>query len=519
MDTEIKYILPWSGSSEITCSSCGGRKSLKNRCINLNLKSNQGQYVCRKCSFARDGTTDKIKASLKKTCNLEEHKFKLRRRLADNRSVMSAASKEAWSRPEYRARQSELRNTEEFQAQASARSILLWADATFRSKMQAILKDIARRNKNCLAMRSRWSDNNFRNVQLAKYTDEHRAKLSACSRELWDNLEYADKMRLLFASDDYKEKIRTADRHMPVVSNIQQILYSTLDDLDVKYHRERSDSVSDEECSIGPYSFDCVIPRKNRPTLLIECQGDYWHNREISRVRDRQKASYIANNFAGQYELKYIWEHEFKNRNRVVETLKYWLGVNQQLEEFCFETVKIDICPAVDYKLLLGKYHYLANAGRCGIAFGAYLNGQLIATCVFSSLIRHNIRTNGYLADECKELSRLCIHPKFQKKNFASWFVARCLKRLDPKCRLIIAYCDTTFGHSGAVYKACNFIADGEVKPDYWYVATDGWAMHKKALYEHANSLKLTEAEFANKYQYKKVWGQKKLRFIFERNR
>jgi hypothetical protein len=83
---------------------------------------------------------------------------------------------------------------------------------------------------------------------------------------------------------------------------------------------------------------------------------------------------------------------------------------------------------------------------------------------------------------------------------------------------MIISYCDTTYNHDGAIYKACNFTLDGEVDPDYWYSSPDGWIMHKKTLYNHARSLKMDETSFAEKLGYKKVWGSKKLRFIFCRS-
>ena len=84
--------------------------------------------------------------------------------------------------------------------------------------------------------------------------------------------------------------------NMPRVSSIQTQLYSILDDIGVKYFREYNDREDDVQCKIGPYSFDCVIPYGNK-TLLIECQGDYWHNTEPHIINDKQKSSYIANNF------------------------------------------------------------------------------------------------------------------------------------------------------------------------------------------------------------------------------
>jgi hypothetical protein len=312
----------------------------------------------------------------------------------------------------------------------------------------------------------------------------------------------------------HQDKMTQIRSQYPHISSIQKSLYSILDDLKIQYFGEFDDH-TDQQCIIGPYIFDCVISREGKKTMLIECQGDYWHSLPSKQSRDLAKSNYISNNFPDQYELKYIWEHEFKCKDRIIETIKHWLGLTTlEVVDFDFDLVSILDCPSSDYKLLLSKYHYLANAGRGGIAYGAYLNNELIAVCVFSPLVRQNM---PYDYDSTRELSRLCIHPKYQKKNFASWFVGKCIKKLDPKFKTIISYCDTTFNHDGATYRACNFMLDGEVDPDYWYSSPDGWIMHKKSLYNHAVRMHMSESEYAEKLGYKKVWGSKKLRFIFTR--
>jgi GNAT superfamily N-acetyltransferase len=302
---------------------------------------------------------------------------------------------------------------------------------------------------------------------------------------------------------------------MKRVSSIQDILYSILDDLDVEYHREYEDRDNDPQTVIGPYNFDCVIPRDGRPDLIIECNGDYWHSLPRTVSLDASKASYIANYYSGIYELKYLWEHEFQCKDRIHELVKYWLGKSAiDCIDFDFRDVVVAPSEAREYKLLLSKYHYLHNAGRGGTAYGAYLGDELIAACVFSPMVRQNLPWDNETA---RELSRLCIHPRYQKKNFASWFVSRCLKKLPSQYSTIISYCDTTFNHDGSVYKACNFVPDGEVPPDYWYVSEDGWVMHKKTLYSKAVQMKLTEKEYAERFGYKRVFGSKKLRFLYKR--
>ena len=96
-------------------------------------------------------------------------------------------------------------------------------------------------------------------------------------------------------------------------------------------------------------------------------------------------------------------------------------------------------------------------------------------------------------------------------------FVSRCIRLLPVQYKQIISYCDTTFNHDGAIYKSCNFTLDGEVPPDYWYVREDGWVMHKKSAYKHAVMNHMTENEYVGLWGYKKIYGTKKLRFVFNR--
>jgi GNAT superfamily N-acetyltransferase len=303
----------------------------------------------------------------------------------------------------------------------SALTKKLWEDPNYRNNM-------------CDVIKKRWA-----NLEYRKAIVEH-------SKSLWKDKEFVERMA------------RSNENQLGKSSSLQVKLYSILSDLSIPHEEEYIDNRRNPKCRIGPYWFDCVIPRNNQPTLLIECQGDYWHSLSDTKARDTAKLSYLKN--LPEYELKYLWEHEFKCKDRVVETIKYWLGVDNKQIEYKFDDVKILDCKAADYRLLLSKYHYLANAGRGGIAFGAYHQNNLIAVCVFSPLIRQNM---PYDYKSTVELSRLCVHPHYQKKNFASWFISRCIKKLDPKYKTIISYCDTTFNHNGAVYKACNFEFDKEI--------------------------------------------------------
>lgn len=441
--------------------------------------------------------------------------------------IFSDRSARLWEDPEYRNKVSKsLRECEKLYKSSKKTwdsghgenlrqlHIRLWHDPEYRKKMTELVRDRGNDQKfqeTCRqAAIKAWTNQEVRdNYYKAIRDQEYLKRKSESSKKLWQNKEYRDKILSVLAD---------ARQNMPRVSSLQKTLYSILDDLDVKYYREFDDHI-DKECVIGPYTFDCVIPRENKPSILIECQGEYWHSLDRSVRNDNRKLSYISNNFLGKYELKHIWEHEFFCKDKVIETIRYWLGLSKdEIVDFDFSSLEIKSCPAKDYRQLLSKYHYLATAGFGGIAYGAYLNNELIAICVFSPLGRQNKEKSiGAKKDETRELSRLCIHPKYQKRNFASWFISKCINNLSKEFKAIIAYSDTTFNHSGAIYKASNFICDKHVDPDYWYVSVDGWVMHKKTLYNHAVSNHMKEGDYAIKNGYVKVWGKEKLRFIFKR--
>jgi len=356
-------------------------------------------------------------------------------------------------------------------------------------------------------------------IQSRNVSEDVREKLSKHSKELWADSEYRAKQVAVqteyWNTESNKKRLAVfRAKQSGKVSSIQKILYSILDDLGVVYHREHDNTTADTECIIGPYNFDCVIPRPGRK-LLIECQGDYWHTQDKAIRVDKAKATYYERYLVDKYELKYIWEHEFACKEKVVESLKYWLGITQiDVVDFEFEEVTIKKAQAADYRELLTKYHYLPNAGKGGLAYGAYVGDILVAVCVFSPLVRQNIVIAGFTRDTTCELSRLCINPRYQKKNFASWFVSRCLKQLRG-INCVVSYCDTSFNHTGAIYKAVGFRLDAEVRPDYWYSDNKGWVMHKKTLYNHAVKMGIKESEYAETFGYKKVYGTKKLRFIY----
>ena len=155
---------------------------------------------------------------------------------------------------------------------------------------------------------------------------------------------------------------------------------------------------------------------------------------------------------------------------------------------------------------LYSQHHYLGSV-RGDTHFGAYYAGNLVATCSFGSFSR-NQQTKKYAG--AKELTRFCVDPSYRAKNLGSKFLSTCLKMLR---KPVVTYADTTQGHDGALYKACNFILSHTVEPDYFYIDGGGWVMHKRTLWGRASKMSMSESEYAAKHGMVKKYGGEKLCF------
>ena len=336
-------------------------------------------------------------------------------------------------------------------------------------------------------------------------TPEFKQKMSECGKRAW--------------TDEYRKRMVKVRFLQPKTSSQQKILYSLLDDLKIKYYDDQ-----DIKCIIGYFCFDCRIdPQegiKLEKSLLIEVQGDYWHNLPKNIRNDKSKATYLKTYFP-EYDLKYLWEHEFDNKDRVINLLKYWLGLSKfELINFDFKDIQERIADYKTAELFISKYHYAGRVGRSGINLGYYLGDELVAVIIYVNPTRQETAIKqGYAYDNVLELSRLAIHPQYQVKNLASYLIGRSINYIKQNklwIKLLISFADTTYNHLGTIYKASNWILDGEVAPDYWYADNKGYVCHKKTLWYKASKNVMSESEYCSKFNYSKVWGDKKFRYIYK---
>lgn len=267
-------------------------------------------------------------------------------------------------------------------------------------------------------------------------------------------------------------------------------------------------------------SFDFMLKRDDDKDLLVEINGEWVHSQPQVIAKDSSKATYVHNYLNDKYELKTIWDKDFFAVNKVEDLISSWFNSKEiEVNNFSFSNIKIKMVKAHESNLLFSKYHYIANGGRAGVNIGAFLNNKLIACIRYCSPSRKESSDRlGLGSKELLELTRLVIHPRYQKKNFASWLISRSIKiikDMKPKAKCLISFADSTFGHVGTVYKASNWIYDDKTPKSYYYRSNNGWIMHKKTLYNKAINMSMTESDYANKHNYVRLWSKEKHRYLY----
>jgi len=328
------------------------------------------------------------------------------------------------------------------------------------------------------------------------------------------------RMRDKWCDPEYRKFMLAKMAAYPKVSSLQTKLYGILDEMGIEYYREHNDKEDDVQCVIGYWHFDCVIPKHDAKNLIIECNGDYWHSLPEVVANDRRKSNYIYKYQNDAYDLKYLWEHDFANIDRVKQLIRYWVGLHKlDVIKFQFNMVNIRQINYVEAIKLLGAYHYIGTARKNSKNYGAFLGDELIAVGSFGPITRKQSADRLELKyDELIEYTRLCIHPSYQKKNFATWLTAKFIKKIRndfQNAKAIIAFADLSHNHVGTIYKAGNWEFNGVVPPSYWYLDVDGFVWHKKTVYNKAVKSDMKESEFACQNELSKIYGKEKYRYIY----
>ncbi len=390
--------------------------------------------------------------------------------------------KAKWSSPDFHRKM-----TETFRGEArSSRSLKLWKDESFRESVLSATKAAKGTPEYAQRIASLLSSPEYRLKLLAGFTPEVRARIGQASKRMWE-------------SDEHRVKMAVVRSMAPNVSALSHAVAEVLDRSGVDFVLEHP---------VGPWVFDVWVPSHN---LLLELNGEYWHSLPRAVRNDKSKATYIERYFP-DIRLMTVWEVEFYKEGRLKAILEAALGLPPpKTVEVPKDRLEIRTITHREAGDMYSAYHYLGSA-RGRDHHGLFYDGTLIGACSFGPFQR-NQQTQKY-GKQAVELTRFCLDPAYQAKLLSSWFLSRCLKRVD---RTVVTYADSARGHSGILYAACNFKFDHVVEPVYHYVDDRKWVMHKRTVWGRAKSLKMSETDYAEKHGLTKKWGGEKRCFIYEK--
>jgi len=371
------------------------------------------------------------------------------------------------------------------------------------------------------------------NKTLGKWisTSEAKTIISNRVKQLWLNPEYRAKQSVWFQerakrlselaalalSDPTKRQewirklsvISTTSRASNGwVSTSQKQLYYILEDAGITFSEEGT------ETRICPfYVVDCIIPiqQQMKKPLIIEVNGEYWYELPHIVVRDKQKATYIRK--YTDFDLLVLEELEMSNYDQVKSRLESY-GITLITHKCITSNLQIRAITEEEARIFYSIFHYSSTVRSGAITFGAFYNSRLIAAISYTYPLRTQSASRlGLKLSEIMEISRLARQTNIECKNLASYLIAK-TKRLLPKgIRKIISFSDSTYGHTGGVYKASGFINDGEIESDYFYLSLHG-RYHKKTIWDRAKRMKMTEYDYAEKHNLVKIITGPKTRWL-----
>lgn len=293
----------------------------------------------------------------------------------------------------------------------------------------------------------------------------------------------------------------------------ERIVSSILTDrYKVEFVRNYSIPITD----IVSYSFDFYVPSCN---LLIECQGDYFHdfkaNGYSGTPKDRAKASWVEN--FTTMKLVHIWEHEI-HAGRVAKILSRHVGQVLEPEVVVASNKDLEFCHLSNSEAhaFLSIHHYLGNLGTVATCYGVKLDGVLICVAAFGGTTRvdtfkkvNRILGSSYGSKELKELRRFCIRPNVRARRMASFCLRRFVQLYQkdfPATLAVIGFSDPTVGDSGSVYEYSGWKSIQKTVKSYHYLDPSTLKMiHKKTVWDMAINAHMKEQDFAAKSGLRKV--------------
>lgn len=141
-------------------------------------------------------------------------------------------------------------------------------------------------------------------IKMSKYqsnrTDEHEKNFRESWKKQWNGLTKQEQLDRLSNWIEAGHKSFNSFSLKP--TSIELKVKEQLDYYNIRYIQQKH--INDGERN---YYLDFYIPSFK---LVIECNGDYWHNKQDRKERDRRLETYVKS--TGR-NIVFIWEHEIND--------------------------------------------------------------------------------------------------------------------------------------------------------------------------------------------------------------
>lgn len=157
--------------------------------------------------------------------------------------------------------------------------------------------------------------------------------------------------------------------------------------------------------------------------------------------------------------------------------------------------------------------HYAKRIPSIQFAFGLIENESISGVVTYgcpASMPLYKYLCGPEWSPFILELNRLCVDSK--SKNAASFLVSHSLKLLPPP-RIIVSYADTSMGHVGYVYQACNFLYTGVSAKRKDFMADGTTNLHPRHTIDTYGTIENAKRVLGNKAKW--VQRSAKHRYIY----
>lgn len=106
-------------------------------------------------------------------------------------------------------------------------------------------------------------------------------------------------------------------------------------------------------------------------------------------------------------------------------------------------------------EMLTGR-HYLGPARSGRVCLGGVLDGELVAVQVWRHVSARNLPADGSWLELCRWCLTEAAGPNAGSRQHAA--SVRMLRSCEPNVTTLVSYSDPSAGHTGALYRACNWL-------------------------------------------------------------